>query len=140
MRSWAFGGNSLPEYRSGTIYLIDRPWWLAALDQIVLRAIYWLCWCPLGRIPLPNWPKRQRMLPYNEDWYGPRDYWGTFGDVLFVTLHNALFQWLYERQRPYEVLIQIGWDALREALEKHSPDYFAEDDKQRQWEAEQDAE
>lgn len=135
MKSWNFGGNSRPEYRYGTIYLLDQPWWLSAFDQIVLRFVNWFCWCPIGRIPLPNWPKRQFMLPYNEEWYGLRDYWGTIGDVLFVTIYNALFQWFYVRQRPYEIAIEIGWDRMREVLEQHSPDYFAEDDRQRQWEA-----
>ena len=117
--SWSFGGNALPEWRSGHIYLFDEPWWLAFCG--------WFIWTILGRgCQLLHWIKLPRSFNVTIDgetmsW---RDYYGDVGFIYHCHVFNPCFQWHEGHPKRKQIIVDLGYDRIREIFEKHDPEYF----------------
>lgn len=123
MKSWTYSINSHPDWRKGSIDLLDQPWWLALLEFSVssLGRLY----RPLNRIPLPNIRKRQRDLPHSQKLYGWADWYGSLGDLFIATVFNPALTLVFRLQQPYEVSVEIGYDKVRELFAARDPEFFA---------------
>ena len=121
MTSWDFGGNCLPQYRSGSIYLIDQPLWLALIgwfsDEILSRICDLLMY-----IPLPNYG---RIIDEGE-FYTIKEYYGTVGDLFHVFVHDPVFQWHWNHKKKKEIIVEVGYDRLKELFSNYDNKYFEE--------------
>ena len=125
MKTWSYGINALPEYKYGTLHLLDQPWWLAAIDWVVEHGLYYFC-CggPLAHISFPNWFPRARDAERPNDLYTLREWYGSLGDFVHLKLTAPMTGWVFERQRPYEVSVEIGYDRLRELFFERDREFF----------------
>lgn len=119
MKSFEYAINS--KHNKASLYLYDEPWWLALcvwFTEHLLVRVYDI------QIPLPNWRKQPRDLPYTTDLYGWRDWYGTVGDVLFCFVFVPAQQWCYMKRQPYEYHFELPYTVLAEQLKEHDPDFF----------------
>ena len=126
MTSWSFGANSLPEWRSGSLYLMDQPWYLALAEWFLFNVVSWLCcgkWNPVARIPFPHWFPKVRD-PKDRGLYTLCEWYGDVGEYLHLCVFDPLFQWLWKHQRRYEICVDLGYDRLREVFGERYQAYF----------------
>jgi hypothetical protein len=75
-------------------------------------------------VPLPNWFPKQRNLPYTDELYTWREWYGTFGDLWWIYVFDTAFQWVWSKRMKYEIAVDIGYPKLKELFEKHDPKFF----------------
>lgn len=124
MKSWSFSANSLPEWNTGVVHLIDQPWYLAAFEWFVWHGLAGFPYTVLRHIPLPNWFPKQRNLPYETDLYTLRDWYGTLGDLWWIFVFDPAFQWMWSKQQKYEITVDIGYPKLKELFGEYDPKFF----------------
>lgn len=121
--SWSFGGNHLPQFRSGTIWLYDEPLWLAIAGWLIDSVIGNGC-------PCFHWIKLPKHFFITRDGarYSLRDYYGDFGNLYHIWIYDPLFQWHYSHKRRIVISIEVGYDRLKEIFEPIEPAYFSNQD------------
>jgi len=119
MTSWHFGGNCYFKYRSGSIYLIDRPWWLALVvwfsDEILGRICDLLMCIPL--------PKYGRIVEQGQV-FTIKEYYGTVGDLFHIYIHDPVFTWCWTHKKKKEIIVDVGYDKLKELFNEYDGKYF----------------
>jgi hypothetical protein len=117
--SWSFGGNALPQWRSGAIYLYDEPWWLAFCG--------WFIWSILGSgCNLLHWIAMPSFLKVTREGceYTWRDYYGDVGQLWHIYVFDKAFQWHHAHPKHKEIVVELGYDRIKEIFGKHEPKYF----------------
>jgi hypothetical protein len=123
MTSWTFGGNKLPQFRTGTIYLVFQPWWLALIGWFEESVLARFCDLFMN-IPLPNIGK----IESDGEFYTWKEYYGTVGDLIHINIHNPIFQWYYANPKRKEIEFEVGYDKLEELFCEYDKKYFTEED------------
>lgn len=122
--SWSYGVNSLPQFRHGTLYLYEEPWWLAlcgwAIQMVVGRGSKLLRW-----IKFP----RSISVVRHEHRYSMRDYYGDFGSLWDVYVFLPLFQWYYPHPKRRYFEIVLGYDKAKEVFGERDKIFFEEHEK-----------
>lgn len=128
--SWTYGTNSHPDWRRGTLYLMDQPWYWALAEWLIECPLAWFCdRSPLARIPLPNWFPKARWPELDpERLYTLREWYGNLGGVLWGLVFSPAFQWYWRHAQQYEIAVDLGYDRVREIFEPRYPDSFRDDD------------
>lgn len=122
MKTWSYGTNSHPDYQKGTIYLIERPWFVALAEWFAL----WIAWEWLYLVNLPSWPRVQ--------WSGSdypcsaREWWGDVGQLVNAYVTNPLYQWAWSHPRTVRTEIELGFARIREVFEASDPGRFKRED------------
>jgi hypothetical protein len=121
---WSYGVNALPQFRYGTLYLREEPWWLAlcgwTINSIVGRGCILLHW-----IRLPSSIKVVR----SGHKYSMRDYYGDVGSLWHVYVFDPLFQWHYGHPKHKEYRIEIGYDRVKGVFGERDKEFFADQEK-----------
>jgi hypothetical protein len=119
--SWSYGVNAYPQWRKGTLYLREEPWWLALcgwfIDSVVGYGCRWLHW-----IKMPNFLKIIRG-GHEYTW---RAYYGDLGSIYHVHIFNPLYQWDYGHPRSKLVDIELGYDKVKQLFGEKDAKFFAE--------------
>src|SRR5665811_887716 len=58
-RTWDLWTNSLPEYKYGTVSVIEEPWWLSCVRWFS-DVVLWRLQDVLSHLPFPNWFPQHR--------------------------------------------------------------------------------
>lgn len=126
MKNWTIAANSLPEYKYGTIYVSDEPWWLHAFFWLVDNIISRPCTC---QIRLPNWFGKYRDSDNPTVQYTLRDWYNDVGGLWHALVCGPLLNWHAKKVYPYEIQVEIGYDALKAIFGPSNPDFFLEEAK-----------
>jgi len=122
--SWSYGVNSLPQFRYGTLYLREEPWWLALCGWAIDILGYG---CHLF-----HWIKFPRLIKVKDedgDIVSLRDQWGDLGVVYHIKVFDPLFQWHYSHPKSKEYRIEVGYDKARELFVERDVKFFTEQEK-----------
>jgi hypothetical protein len=122
--SWSFGGNSLPQFRSGTVTFYDDPLWLSIWGWIIDNIIRYGCW-------LFHWIKLPKSIYITDEGikYSLREWWGDVGELYHIYIYGKLWTWYCCHPSRKIVDIEVGYDKLKEMFGEHNPEYFLEQDK-----------
>ncbi len=107
IRDWGIWTNSV--YKTANVELEEWPVWLFCLS--------WLAghldrkW--MFKIGLPNWPKI-RWFKDEDQKYTPKEWLGTFGDLVFYYISNPLETWCYEHPKRVSRMVAITYDQALE--------------------------
>lgn len=125
MQSWYIAGNSLPEFRSGHVTVVARPWWLSLVGWFIDQ-LEWLC-CShcnlLVRIPFPPFFPNRKFDDGDE--YTWNDYYGDLGGFLWCHVYDPAMMWFWKHNQKYERHIEIGYDKMKAIFGKDHVEYFA---------------
>lgn len=104
MRDWSYSINSHPKWMSGTVRVVEQPWWLSLVE-----------WCAerfpprfLFRVRLPG---RRRSV----------------GSLLFHSLSHALLQWAWHHPMRREWRIELGYEEVHRLFNDKNPEFFNEE-------------
>ena len=122
--SWSFGGNSLPQFRSGTVTFYDDPLWLATCGWLIDGVIGYGCRL-LHWIKLPKWI----YITHEGIKYSLSQWYGNVGTIYHFVIYQPLYLRYYYHPNRKVVDIEVGYDKLKEMFGEHNPEYFLEQDK-----------
>lgn len=126
MKDWTYGINSLPQFKSGHIVLIEQPWWLAFIEWYIDNVIGRFC-CLFHWINLPKWlyiTDKDDGKKYS--WY---EWWGDVGALWHLYVFCPCFYWYCDHPKRIEYKVEIGSDKLKEILYSNDPKYFDDEEK-----------
>ena len=126
MRDWSYAINSCPQWRKGHVELVSQPWWLSLIDNFNMRVLVRIeVW--LFKVPLPNWFPKPRDPDDPETLYTLKEWSGDLGSVMCVHVTSPLFQWYWHHPRRRSILIDLGYDRVRELFYEDDSDFFDEE-------------
>ena len=123
--SWTYGVNALPQFNSGTIYLVEEPTWLAFVGwmiNILGYGSYLFHW-----IPMPKWLHISDKDANKK--YSLYDWWGDFGQLYHLYIYCPCFYWHEEHPKRLKTNIELGYPKIKELFAERDPQYFTEQEK-----------
>lgn len=123
VKTWYIAGNNLPEFRSGSIIVVERPWRIS-LAKWIIDQLEWLCCShcnPLVAIPFPTWLHHTDEDGYT---YPLSEWYGDLGGYLWAHVYDPAVRWFWNHAFKYEKRVEIGYDRLREAFYDNYKEYF----------------
>ena len=120
----------------GSVHVYDEPFWLWLYWHFV-EGLAGVFTSRAFRVPLPNWPKREWRYCEPGETYTLREYYGTIGDLLFIHIHNPLFQLHWKWHQKYEITIDLGYERLDTLFRKQEPEFFQDMDQHAEWRKEE---
>jgi hypothetical protein len=119
--SWSNGVNPLPQFRYGTLYLREEPWWLALYGWGIDKLGY--------GCRLLHWIKLPRFIKFTDEdgeRISLRDYYGDLGNIYHIYVFNPLFHWheLHHKSKTWDV--EVGYDKVKELFGERDAKFFAE--------------
>ena len=122
--SWSYGVNPLPQFRHGTVYLREEPWWLALCGWAIDKIGY--------GCRMLHWVKMPTFLKYRDEdgemmsW---RDYYGDLGQIYHCCVFEPLFYWHEGHTKAKEYQVEVGYDKVKELFVVKDAEFFAEEEK-----------
>lgn len=119
---WEFGVNPHPNWRKGTLYLYEQPLWLGLVGLFV-DVIGYGC-CLFHWLKFPDWitVARDGEKLTMKEWYGDA------GQLWHLFIYCPIFEWYDRRKQDYVMVVEIGYDRLKEILGPAHADFFAYQD------------
>jgi hypothetical protein len=123
MKTWSYGTNPLPQFRSGSVYLIEAPWWLLFIEWLIDHSHMFI-----PPIPFPNFPRRVWFFSDGEE-TTPEEWYGDLQMLWCSTVCGPVFNWIFMHPRRVEYVFDLGYDKIREVLGAQDEKYFERQDK-----------
>lgn len=125
MKTWYISANALPQWRLGSVTVVEAPWYVHFAEWLVDSGFLSCAYIPA--IPFPDiwkrvWDKNDPEFSTQtlKEWYGSLDQWWHCRVCIPIT------EWAWNHPKRKQWHVDLGYSKLKEVFYLYDKDYFDE--------------